>query len=157
MAEIARLHARGDHQVVELNLANADPGTGRFDQSRAHVHADHFAKHYADVLLLLGELPDWGGDLRRCKHGGRHLIEQRLEYVVIASVDQDNICIAMFQSANRGDPSKSAPDDYDTLSPHAMRSRDRRAFAVLRPSKLRGSWPDVFQGLTHGSPLLLLT
>jgi hypothetical protein len=50
------------------------------------------------------------------------LIKQRLEDVVIASIDQNNICIAMLQSANGGDPGKSASDDHDTLPPQARRS-----------------------------------
>jgi hypothetical protein len=56
---------------------------------REVVHADHFAEHYANISLLLGELPDRGGDLGRRKHRGSNLIEQRLEDVVIAPVDQN--------------------------------------------------------------------
>jgi hypothetical protein len=84
------------------------------------------------------------------------LIEQRLEDVMIASVDQNNICIAMLQSSNRGDPCKSAADDYDTLSSHARRSCQLRAFAVSRASNFRDSRSNFFQGLAHGSPLVSL-
>jgi hypothetical protein len=73
-------------------------------------------------LLRSGELPDWGGDLGWSQNGRRDLIEQRLEDMVIASVDQNDVCIASLQSAGRGNPGKSTADDYDTLSPHVRRT-----------------------------------
>ena len=93
------------------------PGQDASIERVRQVQPGHFAKHHTDVLLLVGELPDRSGDLGRRKNRGRHLIEQRLEDVVIAPVDQNDVRIAAFQGASRGDPGKSAADDHDPLSP----------------------------------------
>src|SRR6202041_1209730 len=118
MAEIARTHPCSDHQIIKFELANANPSTGRANRSRVQVHIGHFGEYHTDIFLLVSELPHRGGDLGWCKNRGRHLIEYRLEDVVIALVNQNDFGIASFQSASRGDSSKSAADNHDTLRPH---------------------------------------
>jgi hypothetical protein len=76
-------------------------------------------------------------------------MEQRLEDMVIALVNQNDVRIASPQGASRGDAGKSATDDHDTLSPHASCTWCRQAFAISRPSSFRGSRPNIFQCLTH--------
>ena len=66
-------------------------------------------------LLLHLELTDRRGDLGGRQNRRRHLIEQRLEDVMIAPVDQNDVGIASLQRARRGDPGKSAADDHDAL------------------------------------------
>ena len=57
----------------------------------------------------------------------RHLIEQRLKYVMVAAVDQDDLRIGVPQRARRREPGKAAADDHDPrFLPGATRSRSRR-------------------------------
>jgi hypothetical protein len=142
-------------KVIKLELANANPGAGRVNRSRAQVHTGHFGEHHTDIFLLVSELPHRGGDLGWCKNRGRHLIEQRLEDVVIALVDQNDFRIASFQSASRGDSSKSAADDHDTLSPHLSRS-SRQSFARPRRDTFLGWPPNFLQWLGHSLASLRL-
>jgi hypothetical protein len=119
MAKVARPHPRSDDQVVKLDPANADPGGERVDRSRVQVHAGHFGEHHTDIVLLGSELPDRGGDLGWRKNRGCDLIEQWLEDVVIASVNENDIGVGSLQSASRSDTSKPGANDHDTLSSRA--------------------------------------
>ena len=152
VAEIARPHACSDDQIIEPDFVNADPGAGGVDRSRAYVYAGDFGEHHADILLPLGELPDRGGDLRRRENGGRDLVKQRLENVVIAPVDQDDVNVASFQGAGRSDSGKSGADDHHALLPHTGGIRCRRKFAGAGLDHVRGPLP-ILQGLRHLSHL----
>jgi len=54
-------------------------------------------------------LPDRGGDLGWRKNRGCDLIEQWLEDVVIASVNENDIGVGSLKAASRSDTSKPAP------------------------------------------------
>ncbi len=151
MAEITRLHPGSDDQVIEFDLAHADAGAGHVDRSGAQVHSSHFAEHHVDIALLLGELPDRSGDLGRCQHRRRRLIEQRLENMVIAPVDQNDVGIGSSQSASRGDPSKATAHDHDALSPHLGCTCGRRAIASPQRRCLRDGLLNVLEALSHYS------
>jgi len=71
------------------------------------------ANHYGKVLLLLGELPNWRGDFRRRENGGRCLIEQRPEDVVISPVDQNDFGIASSQRPRRCQPGEPPAHNHD--------------------------------------------
>ena len=75
------------YQVVELDLANTDPWLGRVDRSSLQVHANDFPKHHAHIFLTLGELPERGSDLGWGQNRSRDLVQQRLEDVVVTSVN----------------------------------------------------------------------
>jgi hypothetical protein len=62
----------------------------------------------------------------------RHLVEQRLKYMVVAPVDQDDLGVRMPQRARRGNPGKSTADDDDALAPSAGRRDNGGSF--VRPS-----------------------
>src|SRR5205814_1505293 len=82
VAEIAWPHPSGDHQIIERYFLSKDRAQS-FERAGIQIHAGNFGHHYGKVLLLLGELPNWRGDFRWRENGGRCLIEQRLEDVVI--------------------------------------------------------------------------
>jgi hypothetical protein len=50
----------------------------------------------SDIFLLVGKLPDQSDDVGWRKNRGRRLMEKRLEDVVIAPVNQNNVCLATF-------------------------------------------------------------
>ena len=66
------------------------------------------ARSYAEVSLLRLELTDRRGDLGGREDRRRHLIEQRLKYVVVAAVDQDDLGIGVPQRVRRREPGKAS-------------------------------------------------
>ncbi|MEA2789565.1 MAG: hypothetical protein QOG73_1971, partial [Acetobacteraceae bacterium] len=68
------------------------------------------------ISLLHLELTDWRGDVSGREERRRHLIQQRLKYVVIAAVDQDDLGIGVPQRVHRRESGKTAADDHDTLA-----------------------------------------
>ncbi len=82
-AEIAVGGAGGEHQIV---VADALAGHQHFAPRR--IHAGHFAEQHAHVELLAEQAAHRRGDVARGEPRGRHLIEQRLEQVVVVAVDQ---------------------------------------------------------------------
>jgi len=75
MAEIARPHSRGDHQVVELDLTTADSREVRVDRPSVKIQAGDFGEQDTNILLLFGELPNRSSDLGWRKNRGRDLIQ----------------------------------------------------------------------------------
>jgi hypothetical protein len=82
-------------------------------------------------LLICLELTDRRGDVRRREDRRRHLIEQRLKYVVVAAVDQEDLGIGMPQRMRRRDPGEAAADDDDALA--FRRWRVNGCCCLLRP------------------------
>ena len=84
-----------------------------------NVDAGDLRQEYAEVSLLHLELTDRRGDLGGREDRRRHLVQQRLKYVVVAPVDQDHLGIGVPQRVRRREPGKAAADDHDAL----LRSR----------------------------------
>src|SRR6516164_2345455 len=116
MPEVARAHAGSDHQIIKHDLADAYARGGRLDGAGSNVDASDIRQEYADVSLLRLELTDGRGDLGGREDRRRHLIEQRLKYVVVAAVDQYDLGIGVPQPARRRESCKAAADDHDTLA-----------------------------------------
>ena len=74
MAEIARLHAGGDHQTVKAYLLDPDARTINVNGSGSQIDADNLAQYHGNILLLRLKLPNWRRHLGRRKDRGRHLI-----------------------------------------------------------------------------------
>jgi hypothetical protein len=93
--KVARAHAGRDHQIIERDLADAYPRGGRLNRAGSNVDARNLRQEYAEVSLPHLELTD-----RCCDFGGREdrrrdLIEQRLKYMMVAAVDQDDLSIGI--------------------------------------------------------------
>ena len=89
------------------------PGAGRLDRAGSNVDAGDLCQEYAEVSLLHLELTDRRGDLGGREDRRRHLVEQRLKYVVVAAVDQDDLGIGVPQRVRRREPGKAAADNDD--------------------------------------------
>jgi hypothetical protein len=66
-----------------------------------------------DVRLLVEEIADrmsYGGRLEQV---GRHLVQQRLERVVIVLVDEDDVRIDVSQCSRRADPCEPSAEDQN--------------------------------------------
>jgi hypothetical protein len=93
MTERAGSHPGCDYQVIERDLANTHPWLRHVDRPRVQVNPDDFAKHHADILLTFGKLPERGSDLGWSQNRRRDLVQEGLEDVVVAAVDQHNVRI----------------------------------------------------------------
>ena len=82
VAEIGMGRARRHDQDVVIDEPSAS--TTRFSR---HVDGRGVGQHHRDVRLMAEDPADRRGDVRRAERGGRHLVEQRLEQVVIGPVD----------------------------------------------------------------------
>jgi hypothetical protein len=70
--------------------------------------------------------PDGGGDIGGGKRCGRDLVQQRLEYVVVSTVDQHDVTRRAGQATGRLEAAEPASDDHDSGAPvpiiHALLS-----------------------------------
>src|SRR6516164_2757059 len=114
--EVARAHAGRDQQIVVGDLADAHARGRCLDGAGNNIDAGDLRQEHAEVSLLDLELSDRRRDIGGREHCRRHLIEQWLEYVVVAAIDQDDIDISVPQRTCRGDSGKASADDDDALS-----------------------------------------
>src|SRR5262249_58313347 len=131
--EIAGAHAGRDHQIIERNLADAGAGGGRLNRARSNIDAGDLRQEYADVSLLRLELTDWRRDLGGREDRRRHLIEQRLKYVMVAAGHQDDLDIGVPECARGRDFGQAAAADYGALARLAVRLRDGRCLGTSGP------------------------
>src|SRR4029079_12167418 len=108
--EEVRLGAGGEDDVVAaVGLARGGgPGLGR------RVDGGDFAPLRDEALVLRGDAPQGIRDVAGGEHRRRHLVEQRLELVVVVLVDQGDVdAIVLRQRPGTGDAGESAADDND--------------------------------------------
>ena len=90
MAEIGMPRAGGDDQVIE-----ADPAILGHHFIRRKIDVDDAIHEDGRVLLVPEDVADGCGDLSRRQAGGRYLIEQRLEEMIVAAIDDGHIGIRL--------------------------------------------------------------
>ncbi len=123
---VDRLHPRGDQGVLvvaEVGLA----GPGRDDQAvvgvvvafardrlrvhhpRLQVESRHLGQDDLHVLATAQHVAQHGRDLTGRHDAGRHLVEERLEQVVVPPVDQRDLDVGAESSRAAGRPPKPPP------------------------------------------------
>ena len=117
MAEIARLHAGGHDQKIVFEFSVANAGANHLDDASRGVDVLDLGQQHADIFLLRLELANRRGDLGRRQHGGRDLIQKRLEDVVIAPVKEQDVDIGSLQRTRRCNAGKSAANDHYAFLP----------------------------------------
>ncbi len=75
--------------------------------------ARDFAEQGGEVALPAKQMPHRRGDGRRRQSGGCHLVQQRLEQVVVGPVHQRDFHRGVAQRAGRLQPAEAAADDHD--------------------------------------------
>ncbi len=73
------------------------------------------AQENGDVLVPPQDAPDRLGDLARRQHGGGHLVQERLEEVVVAAVDHRYAQGGAPQGLRKGKPCEPATNDHDVV------------------------------------------
>jgi hypothetical protein len=103
-----------DQGVVGDLSAPAD----RFERHTAcvQVHVDHVAEQHARIGVAAEDVPDRWGDVALGHDAGRHLVEQRLEEVMVGAVDHGYVDRSVPQGL-RGGQAAEARADYDDPVP----------------------------------------
>ena len=118
LAEVGVLHAGGeDEEVVTdallASAAAAAAGGFEHDLAPCGVHMRHGGEQDGGAPMCFEHLADGGGDLARHERGGGHLIEQRLEEVVVGFVDQRHAHRQALERAGGREPTEAAADHDD--------------------------------------------
>ena len=103
VAEIGVGDARRQDQDVVIDRA-----VGQDDPFLGHVDGRGVGQHHADVRLMAEDPADRRGDVGRAERGGRHLVEQRLEEVVVGAVDDRDPARAL-AAARAPPPGRRSP------------------------------------------------
>ena len=136
VAEVGVVRPGGQDQVVvressrilvedDLLRRNIDG----VDLGQDHLHVRLAAQHRSDRLR----------DVRRRKRGRRHLVEQGLEQVVIAPVDEGDVHGCVGERLRGLQSPEPAADDDDTSAGVGI-GKDRRPLAPEREWN-HGAWP----------------
>jgi hypothetical protein len=136
VAEVRVAGARGQHQrvVAELALVQDQAAAGqihRLDLGQEHRHVGRASQNRAQGRR----------DVGRIERGGGHLIEQRLEEVVVAAVEEGDPCRPAREGARRVEPAES-PSDDDDVRVSVTRVHEpifRGASRGVNPVRLTGS------------------
>ncbi len=109
--EVGMGRAGGEDEVVEVDR--------RVVVEDHHVVADAHDLTEQDAHVGLGgdERADRSGDVARIQPCGGHLVEQRLEQVVVAPVDEGDVHRRVGERSRRRQPAESAADDHDMRIP----------------------------------------
>ena len=78
-----------------------------------HVDAAHVAEDDIDVPVARDHAPDGLGDVGGGKGGGRDLIEERHEEMIVAPVDDRHLDRRPAETLGTGEAAEAGPDDDD--------------------------------------------
>ena len=106
---VRRRHAVRDQQVVVRHLLPVEQAHG----AGIRVDLHEVLVHDVEVRLLGAQAPQEVRDVAGVQPSGGHLIEQRLEGVVDAAVDEGHAHGCVPQSARGADTGEAAADDDD--------------------------------------------
>ena len=107
MAEIGMGGAAGDQQQVVLQPA----AIAQHHLAGMRVDRRHFTQPYIHVALPAEDVAQRRGDVRRGQAGGGDLVEQWLEQVVVAAVDQGDMQAGAGKGAAGPQAGEAAADD----------------------------------------------
>ena len=143
VAEIGMRRAGGEHEIVVRQIEFR-----RVDAVRRDVDGGHLRHDHADVFLAADDGADRPRDIARRQRRGRHLIEQRLEAVMILRVDQRHVGVRPRKRATGFQPAEASADD------HHLRALVRLLHALLGTIAHRRYLMTTFAGSSHFRPRL---
>ena len=98
------------------------------DDPAVEIEAGHLGQLDPDVLGTSHDVADRRRDLARREHPGRHLVQERLEEVVVATVDEGDVDGLAAEAPDREEAAEAAADDH-----HPWRGRSRPRARRYRP------------------------
>jgi hypothetical protein len=136
VAEVVVCRAGRDEQRV-VRQARA---VGEQHGPAGQVEADRLAQQDAGVALPFEDRPQGRGDVSRREPAGRHLVEQRLEEVEVAAVQERQLDRRAAQGLGRVQAAEAAADDDHPVRAHGRPSwrRNRRGGVILGPAGAGG-------------------
>ncbi len=87
------------------------------DLARA-IDGRDLAHHHARIALAPEQVAYRPGDVGGRETGGRDLVEQRLEQVVILAIDERDVGVEAAKTLGDGEAAESGPDDDDASFCH---------------------------------------
>ena len=121
--EVRRLRPRRDDDVVVRDLTALQD-----DDAPLEVDPRRCSEEHRRVLLFREDRANRLGDLRRGEPGRCHLIEERLEEVMVRAVDHGDCHRRARERLRRGEPPEAPADDDDM---RLRRARPRKSLCVL--------------------------
>ena len=86
------------------------------DDTAVDVNAGHLGEEHLHIWVVTEDVAQRRGYLARREDAGGYLVEERLEEMVVAPVDQRYIDVARSgQQPTCGEASESATNDHDTV------------------------------------------
>lgn len=107
VAEVGVGGAGGQQQAVVVQRA----AIGHADLPRPLVDGHHFAEADFHIALVAEDVAQRCGDIRRGQAGGGHLVQQRLEQVMVAAIDQGDAYALAGQGTGGPETGKTAADN----------------------------------------------
>src|SRR6202041_4168552 len=103
--------ARGQHQGVVVH------GAAVFERNLAVLRVDprHLAEQRRDLLAIADQVTDGPRYFRSCQRCGPDLVQQWLEQVMIALIDDGDFDSGAGQAMRRGKAAEAGADDYDVM------------------------------------------
>src|SRR5699024_2920517 len=106
-----RLRAgRDDEIIVRQTLA-----AGETDLIAVQINRFGVCPNRLGVFLRAEDFPNRCGDIRRRKRGRRHLIQKRLENMVVVLIDERDAELGVPKRRRGVDTAKAAPEDDQVL------------------------------------------
>ncbi len=121
--------AGAQHQRVVGDLR----AIGQGGTARRFVDVGHFAKPHFNVALMAEDVAQRGGNIRCREAGGGHLVKQRLEQMVVATVHQGDAHVRRGEGTGGPEAGKTTTDDEQVgrgIAGHASLLGGRRRGAA---------------------------
>jgi hypothetical protein len=132
VTEVTRFGAGCDDEVIVREYLPCG-----LDGTVFGLAADDFIEDDIDVATSSRDSPKRRGDVRGRESAGRDLIQQRLEQVVIVSVNPGDADRLIAQTTHRGEPAEPTADNYDTRQRLVDKPMPMPSPARLRQSHIR--------------------
>ncbi len=110
VAEIGMFGTRRHHQRVVLDRRVPDQHAPALE-----IEARHLTEHHASVALALKDAAQRRGDLPGRQRTGSDLVEQRLEQVEIAAIDQRDLDRRAAQTSHRPQATEAPTDHHNPM------------------------------------------
>jgi hypothetical protein len=107
VAVVRGLRASGDNEGV----VGKDAAVAEDDCFVAGVEIHGFTKKDIDILLMTEDSAEWRGNLARGKRAGGDLIEERLEEVEVALINEGDGSVGALESLRGNESAKAAAED----------------------------------------------
>ncbi len=127
--EVRGRGAAGDDETVVADPQRPAELVG-VDLAGLEIDVFHLRQDDPQRLVVPQHVADGGSDLPLREDAGRHLVEQRLEEVMVRAVDERDPHGRTLERASGKEPSEAASDDHDMVPRVAAHAHSSRSTTV---------------------------